>query len=542
MIGNAAFFLFGCAAGIATWAWLARRRRRADASAPQALPASPKLSQSSKSRDVAGVLRGNDSAAAVERDALELSDELRLYLVDVARQHGARNVTIWRRAPGEGPGYDIVASSREGPLPLASSWGNESERALVAWSAAEQLVGFERSDGEPTLAMCPVKFSSGESAGAVVLEADGAFSSTRDALRDWMPRHAAQVGRLVSLHGYRNEAAKQSRYMRAILAIAKDLQRMHEPAALEHALCVYACQVTGADYAALVRWDAAARTGSVTACTDQAPGLLRQGTVTADSMVGTACAESTPGFWEDATFLGDRGAVLRDGDGGLAAASFAVLPIARDTTTIGALVIGAVSAGSIRALEIRHGKLLTEMAVNALEGAWELAESSRQSRTDGLTGLWNRRHFDEQLKRVVDETDRFGNSCALVICDIDFFKKVNDTYGHDAGDAVLVRVAAVLHDGVRTVDVCARLGGEELALILPQTSPEGAVELAERLRQRIEALSVPHGGVTVRVTVSMGVATYRAGETGKGQLFKRADERLYAAKHGGRNRVEHETG
>ncbi|MCX5761161.1 MAG: hypothetical protein NTW72_06590 [Gemmatimonadetes bacterium] len=236
MIGNAAFFLFGCAAGIATWAWLARRRRRADASAPQALPAlqalpaSPKLSQSSKSRDVAGVLRGNDMAAAVERDALELSDELRLYLVDVARQHGARTVTIWRRTPLEGPGYDIVASSREGPLPLASSWGNDSERALVAWSAAEQLVGFERSDGEPTLAMCPVKFSSGESAGAIVLEADGAFSSTRDALRDWMPRHAAQVGRLVSLHGYRNEAAKQSRYMRAILAIAKDLQRMHEPA------------------------------------------------------------------------------------------------------------------------------------------------------------------------------------------------------------------------------------------------------------------------------------------------------------------------
>ena len=432
----------------------------------------------------------------------------------------------------------MVAWSKDGPPPAAAAWGNASERALVDWSASEQLVGFERRDGEPTVAICPVKFASGEPAGAIVLTAADRFGTARDALRDWMPRHAAQVGRLVSLFTTRNVVARQNRFTRALLRIARDLQRMHEPAALEAALCAYACEVTGGDFAALVRWDAAARAGSVTACTSEAPVLLREGGVSPTSLVGAACEETSPAFWDDARFLTERGGLLRDDDAGIAAGSFAVLPMLRGGYAMGALLVGAARTGVLRALEIRNGSVLSALAVNALEAAWELAETSRRARTDALTGLWNRRHFDEQLERVLAETDRFGGSCALVICDIDFFKKVNDTHGHDAGDSVLVQVSAVLRAGVRTVDVCARLGGEELALILPQTSHEGAVELADRLRQHIEALSVPHEGVAVRVTVSMGVATYRAGEAGKGQLFKRADEKLYLAKGSGRNRVE----
>jgi diguanylate cyclase (GGDEF)-like protein len=275
------------------------------------------------------------------------------------------------------------------------------------------------------------------------------------------------------------------------------------------------------------------------ACTSDAPALFCDGDVAVGSLVGAACEEGSAAFWEDARFLTERGGVLRDDDdGGVAAGSFAVLPLLRGGRAIGALLIGAARTGMLRALEIRNGSVLAALAVNALEAAWELADTSLRSRTDALTGLWNRRHFDEQLDRVLAETDRFGGSCALVICDIDLFKKVNDTYGHDVGDVVLVRVAEVLRQGVRTVDVCARLGGEELALILPQTSLEGAVELADRLRQQIETMVVPHEGVAVRVTVSMGVAMYGAGDKGRAQLFKRADEKLYEAKHGGRNLVE----
>lgn len=537
MIGAIAFLLLGVAVGVA--AGVAITRRRVARAAMRTTDQSPLPKLPRPTMNPAMVLRGEDSATVAERDARELADELRPFLEDVARQHGAREVTLWRRAAGDTPGYDIVAWSASAPLPYPAEWGNASERALVGWSAEEQMVGFERRDDEPRLAICPVKFASGEPAGAIVLRAAETFSTPRDALRDWLPRHAAQVGRLVSLFTTRNEVARQSRFTRAMLRIARDLQRTHEPAALETALCDYACEVTGGDFAVLVRWDAPSRSGSVTASSKNAPSLMREGTVAAGSLVGSACVETTAAFWEDARFLTERGGVMREDDPGFSAGSFAILPMLRAGNSIGALVVGAANTGVLRALEIRNGSVLSALAVNALEAAWELAETSRRSRTDALTGLWNRRHFDEQLERVLAETDRFGGTCALVICDIDFFKRVNDTYGHDAGDAVLVRVGGVLGEGVRAVDVCARLGGEELALLLPQTEVGGAVELAERLRQRIEALGVPHAGVTVKVTVSMGVATYRAGEPGRGQLFKRADEKLYAAKHGGRNRVEH---
>ena len=511
----------------------ARRRGAAVPSAPAPLPAAPPR----PSLSAVQVLRGEDLAGLAERDARELAEELRPYLRDVARQHGAAEVTLWRHSGGERSMLEIVAWSGDGPPPAAASWGTVPERALVAWSAAEQMVGFERRDDEPRIAICPMRFASGEPAGAIVLAAADRFTTARDALRDWLPRHAAQVGRLASLFATRNEVARQSRFTRALLRIARDLQRAHEPDALERALCDYAVEVTGGEFAVLLRWDATQRTGRVAAFSAQTPRSMREGAVSSGSVAGTACIEGSASFWEDARFLAERGGLLRDDDGGVVAGSMAVLPMMRGSAAIGAIVVGATQLGVLRALEIRNGSVLSALAVNALEASWELAETSRRSRTDALTGLWNRRHFDEQLERVLNETDRFGGSCALVICDLDYFKQVNDTYGHDAGDAVLRQVAGVLRDGVRTVDICARLGGEELALILPQTAMEGAMELAERLRQAVEGGAVPHDGVTIRVTVSIGVAIYRAGSDAKGGLFKRADENLYAAKHQGRNRV-----
>jgi diguanylate cyclase (GGDEF)-like protein len=528
-------FLVGGAAGISAALWLTSRRHTPPpAPTPPPRPPAPPPRPSLYPLQV---LRGDDLVALAERDARELADELRPFLADVARQHGAREVTLWRSAGGDSAILEIVAWTGDGTAPTAASWGTASERALVSWSATEQMVGFERRDGEPRVAICPVKFASGEAAGAIVLTAAERFETPRDMLRDWLPRHAAQVGRLVSLFSTRNEVARQSRFTRALLRIARDLQRTHEPDALERALCDYAVEVTGGEFAVLLRWDAVRREGRVASFSPQTPSALREGAVTLGSVAGAACLDGSASFWEDARFLAERGGLLREDDGGVVAGSMAVLPMMRGSDAIGALMVGASRPGVLRALEIRNGSVLSALAVNALEAAWELAESSRRSRTDALTGLWNRRHFDEQLERVLAETDRFGGSCALVICDIDFFKKVNDTYGHDAGDVVLQRVSTVLHDGVRTVDVCARIGGEELALLLPQTALEGATELAERLRQRIEAMQVPHAGVTIRVTVSMGVATYAAGSDAKGGLFKRADERLYEAKHAGRNQV-----
>ena len=184
-------------------------------------------------------------------------------------------------------------------------------------------------------------------------------------------------------------------------------------------------------------------------------------------------------------------------------------------------------------------KLIAQLAASALEAVWSIEEVSYRSRTDQLTGLCNRRHFDEQLIRVLNEADRYHRTCALVLADVDHFKQINDSLGHEAGDEVLKLVAEVLREVVRTTDICARIGGEEFCTIVPETGIEGAVELAERIRSNLESSSVKWRQHDLRVTASFGVATYTAG-TGqqlRDRLFETADRAMYRAKADGRNCV-----
>ena len=142
------------------------------------------------------------------------------------------------------------------------------------------------------------------------------------------------------------------------------------------------------------------------------------------------------------------------------------------------------------------------------------------------------------MERLLDECDRYGGPVSLVIADLDHFKKVNDTHGHDVGDIVLQHVAKLFRDGVRTVDIVARYGGEELACLLPQTDLPGAMEFAERMRKSIESRPVLAKANTVNVTCSLGVASYGGAlPIPRGELFSLADRALYRSKQQGRNRV-----
>lgn len=167
---------------------------------------------------------------------------------------------------------------------------------------------------------------------------------------------------------------------------------------------------------------------------------------------------------------------------------------------------------------------------------------SRLSALDGLTGIANRRSFDEYLEREWKRALRYGNPLSLVMLDIDFFKNYNDTYGHQKGDDCLKQVAGVLETSLkRPSDLAARYGGEEFAIVLPDTDFEGAVAVAERLRLNVESLRIPHirSQVSPYVTISVGVASAvpdRA-STPEG-LISAADAALYRAKREGRNRVE----
>jgi diguanylate cyclase (GGDEF)-like protein len=212
-------------------------------------------------------------------------------------------------------------------------------------------------------------------------------------------------------------------------------------------------------------------------------------------------------------------------------------------------VTGIVSVG-------RHGKpfsdgerdlfhYLAGQAAVSVENVGLHETVERQAVTDELTGLSNRRRFQETLAAEVARSQRFDQGLGLVMLDIDDFKKVNDTYGHQQGDIVLREVARVLKESSRAIDLPARYGGEELAVVLPGTDLEGAYDLAERVREGIEALELPlisddaTGGAAaiVRVTASLGAAAMGEGTEDMRELVAAADAALYRAKRAGKNQT-----
>jgi diguanylate cyclase (GGDEF)-like protein len=164
----------------------------------------------------------------------------------------------------------------------------------------------------------------------------------------------------------------------------------------------------------------------------------------------------------------------------------------------------------------------------------------RQAVTDELTGLFNRRRFEEAMSSEVERAKRFGHQIGLVLLDIDDFKTINDSYGHQQGDIVLREVARVLRESSREIDEPARYGGEELAVVLPHTDLDGAFNLAERVRTEIEALDLAllDGMGRIQVTASFGVATLPGSADDARALFRAADDALYRAKRAGKNRTE----
>jgi len=161
---------------------------------------------------------------------------------------------------------------------------------------------------------------------------------------------------------------------------------------------------------------------------------------------------------------------------------------------------------------------------------------AQRAQIDGLTGLWNRAHFDQQLSAEISDSRRSGRPLTLAFCDLDRFKSINDSYGHPAGDAVLEGFARILLSELRQHDLACRYGGEEFALILRNTSEAEAAVVLERIRARLESHSWPLHPERA-VTASFGIASWIGEEEGPAGLVARADAALYEAKSRGRNRV-----
>lgn len=218
------------------------------------------------------------------------------------------------------------------------------------------------------------------------------------------------------------------------------------------------------------------------------------------------------------------------------ASSALILPLAYSEEALGLM---ALASGRVDALRPRQVELLKAFAGQvsmAMKNSMLHAMVIRKAITDGLTGMFNHRHFMELLNHEHARYGRTSTPFCLMLLDIDHFKRVNDTYGHQGGDEVLRGVAATIKSALRETDFIGRYGGEEFAAVLVDTLPDGAEALGERIREAVEARVFEHAGHAIRITISIGIAESLPDVT-MSELIRRADTALYEAKDSGRNRV-----
>ena len=527
----------------------ARARRRVDAPAiPDTTETSVKVQPRVKQFLQTGsqrLVEPHSSATDMRQQSQAMLEEaevasdlatLDMFLADVRDGLGADEAVFWR-----------WSEERDALTPAAWSTPGETRPKhfdmhawgpLVKWAAEGRVMHFDADArvAVTRLAAAPVELD-GRLIGVLSVARAEGLDRGREHLKAWLPRHAAQVGRLVSLFELRREYGRHMRQSQALLSAAHNVQGHKSQESLSRAICETVLQVSSASDAALIRWRADVGRGWVQYSTSgfkhKAPFPL-----TDESLAAQVLSDGMPLIIEDVARTNPPTMLFFERDGGWPKGTIAILPLKLDERVIGAIVVASTQAGALPREESRNVALLGALAATSLEMVWEMEEVSRRARTDALTGLANRRAFDEQLEQLLAHADRFGHSVSLIVADVDHFKAVNDNWGHEVGDQVLKSIAETLSEGVRAVDVVARFGGEELAILLPQTSLVGAVELADRLRKAVGAKPIVIGGEEIRVTISCGVACYPEGVLTKEALFAAADRAMYDAKSAGRNCVK----
>ncbi len=231
-------------------------------------------------------------------------------------------------------------------------------------------------------------------------------------------------------------------------------------------------------------------------------------------------------------------------DGGSSKRKYTTRSLLSVPLMIGSEIVGVLNVNNkannavFNEHDLANLNMLASQAAVSIENARLYETLQRLAVTDPLTKLFRRNHFEEQLEQELGRCRRYGRPLSLMMLDIDYFKRVNDTYGHPVGDTVLQALAGLLRRYGRKDDVICRFGGEEFVAYLVETDEDGAKLAAERIRSAAEAQAISiGGGRELRITVSVGTASYPAAGDNGGELVRKADLALYAAKHGGRNRV-----
>ena len=218
--------------------------------------------------------------------------------------------------------------------------------------------------------------------------------------------------------------------------------------------------------------------------------------------------------------------------------TFLAIPLILGGEPIGLYLTARLRHEPFTSYEIRLFEAMSAHLSAAISNATMYKKMENMAITDGLTGLNNHRYFQERLGLEMERSDRYKDKISLILTDIDFFKKVNDGYGHPAGDAIIKGVAGILQDAIRNIDLAARYGGEEFTVILVNTDKKEALKIGQRIRTTIEKTKFDIGeGKTLKITMSMGIAVFPTDAVSKPELISKADETLYLAKTEGRNKT-----
>jgi diguanylate cyclase (GGDEF)-like protein len=216
-------------------------------------------------------------------------------------------------------------------------------------------------------------------------------------------------------------------------------------------------------------------------------------------------------------------------------ASRMFIPLVSFGQTLGVLALDSSKADAFRDGDQQSLESVADICATAIQNAHYVDRVKQLAYLDGLTGIFNRRFFELRIMEEIERARRYGTGMAVIMADIDEFKRLNDEFGHVLGDEVLRQVSSLFHQQVRKVDVVCRYGGEEFAILLTQVTPEQAITVAGKLRKMVEGWQFP--GVPRTVTISAGAAAFPQHGTTRDGLVKAADSALYAAKQAGRNAV-----
>lgn len=211
------------------------------------------------------------------------------------------------------------------------------------------------------------------------------------------------------------------------------------------------------------------------------------------------------------------------------------IPLISFGQTLGVLTLHSSKLNAFRDMELQTLESVADICATAIQNAHYVERVKQLAYLDGLTGIFNRRFFELRISEEIERARRYGTGMAVIIADIDHFKRLNDEFGHLLGDEVLRQVSSIFHQQVRKIDVVCRFGGEEFAILLTQTNAQQAETIAEKLRHQVEQWQFP--GVPRAITISAGISAFPTHGKTRDEIVRAADNSLYSAKQGGRNRV-----